>query len=241
MKLKNIKGVSFDLHGTLLLSSDIVAAWNEWGITFYKCMVERGLSISKAEFDQNIDAFFEQPAPNVLDDDLTLFERRVKELSTKLNVDIDSSSLRGIVEEVISAWSRDMFLDPHAHTILRTLQLQFKLALITNWDHSPWIPKVLTNIGLKRYFEIVIISDEVGIRKPDHRIFDLALERMNLQPDEVVHIGDAREDVEGSINAGIQPILIIRDNSSEYDLLDHNIQDQVLIIKQLQDLLTIVL
>lgn len=56
-------------------------------------------------------------------------------------------------------------------------------------------------------FEFIITSSNFMFRKPNKRIFDLALEKAELQPDEVWYIGDQYEcDVKGSLNAGLLPI-----------------------------------
>ena len=59
-------------------------------------------------------------------------------------------------------------------------------------------------------FEFIITSSNYIFRKPNKRIFDLALEKAQLQPDEVWYIGDQYEcDVKGSLNAGLLPIWYI--------------------------------
>ncbi len=59
-------------------------------------------------------------------------------------------------------------------------------------------------------FEFVITSSNYIFRKPNKRIFDLALEKAKLQPDEVWYIGDQYEcDVKGSLNAGLLPVWYI--------------------------------
>ena len=56
-------------------------------------------------------------------------------------------------------------------------------------------------------FEFIITSSNFMFRKPNKRIFDLALEKAELQPDEVWYIGDQYEcDVKASLNAGLLPI-----------------------------------
>lgn len=56
-------------------------------------------------------------------------------------------------------------------------------------------------------FEFVITSSNYIYRKPNKRIFDLALEKADLQADEVWYIGDQYEcDVKGSFNAGLMPV-----------------------------------
>jgi len=59
-------------------------------------------------------------------------------------------------------------------------------------------------------FEFIITSSNFIFRKPNKRIFNLALEKAELQPDEVWYIGDQYEcDVKGSLNAGLLPIWYI--------------------------------
>lgn len=56
-------------------------------------------------------------------------------------------------------------------------------------------------------FEFIITSSNYMFRKPNKRIFDLALEKAELQPSEVWYIGDQYEcDVKGSLNAGMSPV-----------------------------------
>ena len=59
-------------------------------------------------------------------------------------------------------------------------------------------------------FEFIITSSNFMFRKPNKRIFDLALEKAELQPHEVWYIGDQYEcDVKGSLNAGLLPVWYI--------------------------------
>ncbi len=59
-------------------------------------------------------------------------------------------------------------------------------------------------------FEFIITSSNYIFRKPNKRIFDLALEKAGLEPDEVWYIGDQYEcDVKGALYAGLLPIWYI--------------------------------
>jgi putative hydrolase of the HAD superfamily len=67
----------------------------------------------------------------------------------------------------------------------------------------------LARVGLARYFELVIDSHEVGIEKPDPRIFALALERMGVSPAEAAYVGDLYHvDVVGAAAAGLGAFLL---------------------------------
>ena len=91
----------------------------------------------------------------------------------------------------------------------------------TNFDHPPHVHSVLSKLGLTSLFDSVVISAEVGIKKPDPRIFDSALEQTEMKPEEVVYVGDTEDDTKAARDAGIVPILIQREN--EGNAFDFNV------------------
>lgn len=99
---------------------------------------------------------------------------------------------------------------PDVLPTLRSLREWDKtLAVVSNWD--PALPTLLTELGLTEFFAFILPSAEVGVEKPNERIFRLALQRVGLRPEEVVHIGDQYEaDVIGARAVGITPILLDR-------------------------------
>ncbi len=208
--MEGIKGIFFDLHGTLLVPTDIEAAWDDWLTTFHSCMEECGLKMSSEEFREQIGDLFDRPMTEPEDDEMSVFERRIKDLGERLGLEIDLEYLSQMVDQVIGVWHGYFFLDPEARAVLEYLKPRFSIALITNWDHAPWIYRLLSEHEIDGYFDSVLVSDEVGASKPDPRIFRAALEETSLEPYEVVHVGDSQEDVKGAMAAGIQPILISR-------------------------------
>lgn len=208
--MRDIKGVFFDLHGTLLLSNDLSKAWADWLTAFHACLMDAGLAISKNEFTPYLENFFERLEPESYDDELSVFERRIKDLSNKLGLELCHGDIHQIASKIIRVWHQDMFLDPEAHLVLQTLKPKFVLGLITNWEHPPRISSILSELNISRYFDDVVISADVGVAKPDPEIFRIALNNTGLQPSEVTYIGDAKVDVEGSLSAGIRPVFIQR-------------------------------
>ena len=75
--MDGIRGVFFDLHGTLLISDDISRAWDEWREAFHGCMVDCGLKTSIEEFQIEVEGLFEKPEPDYNAPGLSVFERRV--------------------------------------------------------------------------------------------------------------------------------------------------------------------
>ena len=92
-----------------------------------------------------------------------------------------------------------------------------RLAVIANWDER--LPALLADLGLAERFETIVYSQEVGCEKPDPRIFRIALDRLELLAEEVLHIGDRRrEDYEGAISVGMEARILSR--SGRGDLSD---------------------
>ena len=77
---------------------------------------------------------------------------------------------------------------PGAQSVLEQLSKLYKLGIIAN--QVPGAKDRLTHYGLWSYFTIVLASAEVGISKPDPRIFTLALRQANCSPEQAVMIGD---------------------------------------------------
>lgn len=87
----------------------------------------------------------------------------------------------------------------------------FALGVISNWDAK--LTELLRGVRLLPYFDEILSSAAVGCRKPDRTIFELACERMGVQPARAVHVGDNPEaDGEGARNAGLRPVIVDRDH-----------------------------
>jgi putative hydrolase of the HAD superfamily len=76
----------------------------------------------------------------------------------------------------------------------------------------------LRHCGLAPYVDVLVVSEEVGVSKPAPRIFEVALERAGVLPDEAVMVGDSwANDVEGACAAGIRAIWFNRDGQETPD------------------------
>ena len=99
---------------------------------------------------------------------------------------------------------------PDAGPALERLRTLGPLVAITNGNAD------LGRIGLASCFDAVISSEQVGVAKPDPRIFALALERLGLPAADVLHAGDdLRTDVGGALAAGLQAAWVHRDLAGE--------------------------
>jgi putative hydrolase of the HAD superfamily len=88
-------------------------------------------------------------------------------------------------------------------------KMGIRIGIISNWDSR--LENILAGIGLEESLEVIVISSLVGFSKPHPRIFEIALERAGLKPEDAVHVGDTiRDDVEGARGVGILPVLVKR-------------------------------
>ena len=87
-------------------------------------------------------------------------------------------------------------------------------AVVSNWDVS--LHDVLAATGLRPLVDVVVTSAELGVAKPDPRIFAAALETLGAAPGEALHAGDTPdEDVAGAQAAGIAAVLVARDGAPD--------------------------
>ncbi|OKS89496.1 YjjG family noncanonical pyrimidine nucleotidase [Mucilaginibacter polytrichastri] len=97
-------------------------------------------------------------------------------------------------------------LFPGAHETLAYLKGKYTLHLISNGFRESTEMKV-SNTNLAQYFDNVIISEIVGVNKPDKAIFEHALQLAGAEKYESVMIGDSIEaDIMGALNFGIDAI-----------------------------------
>ena len=90
----------------------------------------------------------------------------------------------------------------------------FTLVVASNWDVS--LHDVLERTGLDVLLDGVVTSAEVGVAKPDPRLFAAALAVAGVGPAEALHVGDSfEEDFEGALRAGLDAAWLDRDGGSE--------------------------
>ena len=95
---------------------------------------------------------------------------------------------------------------PGGREVLSELRRRgLRVAVTSNWDRR--LPRVLANLGLDRYLDAVVCSEEVGSAKPAEPIFLAACRELELPAAAVLHVGDAKiEDREGALAAGLKAL-----------------------------------
>ena len=249
----SLKGIFFDLYGTLLVYGNMKKAWSDWLSAFYELLIKQGLNISKDAFSNECDGFFSKDGPVGRKDGFTALERRVQLLCRRLKLQPGKLELRHIANTIAGAWQHHVGIDPETIPVLKALKQNKTIGLVSNFDHPRHVRNILADYKLEPFFDTIIISAEVGVKKPNPAIFSFALEQTGLSQNEVSYVGDTNDDIAGAMAAGIDPIFLARpvqgtDNTAlDYRSDHHDIdaanhlrsENEVTVIKSLPEILII--
>ena len=118
---------------------------------------------------------------------------------------------------------------------LEILKKKYHLAIVSN--HHAWLSDRLRELQLHEYFRSVVISEVVGIEKPDVRIMEIALKELDLSPEHCLYVGDHPLDVLCSKKAGMDCAWIIGDWDKAYEIGPYRADYHIKNVKELIDIL----
>lgn len=126
---------------------------------------------------------------------------RFRRLSTTLKVDFDEQEFATRYMQHLADAS---ILLPKAEELVLTLSKKVRMAIITNGLTDVQEKRIRKSV-IAHHFEVIAISEELGIAKPDPGIFEYVFDRMKIEDrTKVLMIGDSlHSDIQGGINAGI--------------------------------------
>ncbi len=78
-------------------------------------------------------------------------------------------------------------------TVLDRIKDRYRIVIVSN--HYTWLIESLNNLKLAPYFEAIIISESVGVAKPDIRIMQILLDKLKLEAESCLYVGDQPMDV----------------------------------------------
>ncbi len=115
-------------------------------------------------------------------------------------------------------------------TLERLRKLGLKVGLLTNAANEEGIRRQrakLEMLGLSDKFDEILISGEVGIQKPDRRIFDIMTDRIGIPAENMLYVGDHPiNDVAGSKSAGYTPVWVsLRAEHGETAECEYRVKD----------------
>ncbi len=143
---------------------------------------------------------------------------------------VDVAELRSRVRVEMSKISFTREVLPGAKGLLSFLKQEgFVVAIISNNDGRT--AQKCDEVGIRDFFDLILDSTELGLIKPDERIFRFALERLDIAAGDAVHIGDLYgADILGGLNAGLDVVWMNKrgvDRLDESDFLESKNLDDV--------------
>lgn len=155
--------------------------------------------------------------------DVTRRERWVARLLRTAGIGADEAATEAATDELEALHAErgiwEVIPDgvPAALDSLRAAGLRLSLAS----NAEPFLRRKLAELGLADRFDHLAISGEVGVEKPDPRLFLGALDALGVAADRAVHVGDLYEiDVVGARSAGLEAILVdVADLSTDRDVM----------------------
>lgn len=131
---------------------------------------------------------------------------RFKRLSKEINIPFDELEFS---KSYIGHLANASFLYDDSIKVIEKLSIDYKLAIITNGLKDVQSKRIGQSV-IAKYFDTIVISEDVKVSKPNPKIFEIALNNLNFKDkSKVLMIGDSlTSDIQGGINFGIDTCLV---------------------------------
>jgi HAD superfamily hydrolase (TIGR01662 family) len=238
-----LKVIFFDLGSTLIYSKDPwPPIFEQADRALVQILLQAGIPLDSksfsSEFETFLDSYYAERGTSPLEK--TTFSALTELLEQKGFNSIPASLVRTALDTMYSITQKNWYLEADAIPTLKTLREKgYRLGLISNTSDDRNVQQLVDRFELRRYFDTILTSAGCGIRKPDERIFHLALEYFGVTPERTAMVGDTLDaDILGANQVGMYSIWITRrvDVPGEGEL---TIQPQAVItaLKQIPELL----
>jgi putative hydrolase of the HAD superfamily len=143
---------------------------------------------------------------------------RLKTVFERMAFPVSDRQIHQLSEAYIENLSTQTHLLPNCVEVLQYLSGRYKMHIITNGFEEVQARK-LKNSGIEHYFVEVVNSDRAGVKKPDPRIFNMAIEAAGIRPESGIMIGDSFEaDILGARSVGLRALHFNVHNEPVHDV-----------------------
>jgi putative hydrolase of the HAD superfamily len=123
------------------------------------------------------------------------------------NLSANDQRIADAVEAYFSAFYEHSCLIPKTFNMLSKLKANYRLGLLSNFTHAPAAKNILEKHKLSPFFDALLISGDLGYRKPHQIAFNALLDKLGVSKERCIYIGDDPEcDIDGAWEAGIESI-----------------------------------
>ncbi len=196
------KAIGFDYGGVIFGRSSM--AFNDGAAAIFN-----------VESDKLLKVYFQN------NNRLNLGEMTWEELWKHIAVELNCADKQEAIMEFIVRWGRDQKLNLDVVELIKVLKTAgYKIGLLSNYNSG--LHQMLEEQKIDNYFDVVGISSEMGVMKPNVEAFSSFCNMLNVQPDELVYIDDTPKSLETSGDVGYTPILFQNFDKLYQDLKNLN-------------------
>jgi putative hydrolase of the HAD superfamily len=213
----NVEAVLFDFADTLV---------NTERFDYDKClgkMVQslgkNGISVPFESFKRGYfdsrDRFYKQTEKTLEEQN---FAERITETlrSCSIRIGAEDERIHEAAEAFSNCFAKSLTIDSYLPSLLERLHEKYKLAVVSNMSFAGAIFQSLKEFNIANHFDAVIVSGIFGWRKPSLKIFQEALQTLDVKAEEAVFVGDSpRADIEGAKQLGMKTVLFIEKSKKE--------------------------
>lgn len=202
-----LEAVLFDWGDTLMShewNDEVALAGNRAGLAALGRDALPGAEAIHAYFASRADELYD----DTREDEIELLTLN-RQCFDALGCELGDEDLRRYTQAVHESWESAFSVPPIAHALLEALRARgLKLAIVSNTRSPEWLLRpVFERQGLAERVDTIVLSSEVGKRKPHPEIFRRAVEELAIEPGHALFVGDKLyNDVRGAKAAGMQTV-----------------------------------
>lgn len=192
--MNNTEAVIFDLDNTILDRTRTFSRFTHTLIGTYFGHIERTQPIYDTIILLDQDGY---------KDKSELFAELIAELPWQ-----ETPEVAELLEFYEKEYIHNAVLMHRAREVIAHVRAKYRTGLVTNGKTSIQYGKI-DRLGIRNEFDVIIVSEEAGVKKPDRKIFEMALLKLRLPPEACIFVGDHPiKDIEGAARAGMETIWV---------------------------------
>lgn len=119
----------------------------------------------------------------------------------------EAIGFQGDLEEIEKKYLDTIELNEGFLDFIKSMKNQYILAIISN-DSSRWSKYLREKFDINKYFDVISISGDLKIQKPDERIFQLTMEKLGVRAEDCLYVDDREGNLEVAKNLGMNAVLL---------------------------------
>jgi len=131
----------------------------------------------------------------------------------------DDPRITSAVDDYFSAFLQYCRLIPGTIEMLESIKGRCRLGLLSNFTHAPAAIEIIKEMSLRPFFDVVLVSGELGYRKPHPLVFTRLIDQLGVEKNQILFVGDDPEpDITGAQEAGLHPVWMtyVRDHDISF-------------------------